>query len=363
MRGFFDPDLHWDEDTGMRTLIGLKLVFVAAAAFLGACRTPVDASPESSGTRMVDTETIRVQIQERGEGPLVLMLHGFPELSHSWRHQLEAFAEAGYRAVAPDMRGFGGTEAPEAVEAYDTVEIAADVVALMDALGEDQAILVGHDWGAFVAWAAVLLYPERFTKLITMSVPYGGRGSTSYLQSMRAAYGENFFYMLYFQEPGVAEAEFDPDPRAVFERFFTSPGQDREAPSITSPRADAGGMLGRMGRSLALPEWLSEADMQHYVETFGRTGFRGGLNYYRNFDRTWERTPHLSGATIDIPVLFLAGEQDLVIRGASTQQLEAMMTPVAKDLSVVLFPGAGHWIQQERADDVNAEVLGFLERD
>ena len=339
----------------------LCLVPQSSSSLSSAPSDPVNpGDPVEPTVRTLETETIRVRVLEQGNGPLVLMLHGFPELAHSWRHQIAALAAAGYRAVAPDMRGYGGSEAPEAVEAYDMVELAADVVALMDALGEERAVLVGHDWGAVVAWNTVLTYPERFTALIAMSVPYGGRGQRSYLTTLREAYGDKFFYMLYFQEPGVAEAELDPDPRALFERFFVSPGQAREAPTITSPLADAGGLLGRMGRATELPGWLTEADMALYVETFQRTGFRGGLNYYRNFDRTFERTPHLAGVKLDVPVLFLAGEQDLVIRGATQDQLEKTMSRVAPDLRVVLYPGVGHWVQQERAAEVNAEMLRFL---
>ena len=312
---------------------------------------------------MIETDTIRMSVTDQGTGPLVVMLHGFPDLSHTWRNQVAALSAAGYRAVAPDMRGYGGTEAPEPIEAYDLVELASDVVALMDALGEEQAVLVGQDWGAVVAWTAVLLYPERFTKLVAMSVPYGLRGETSFLGSLREAYGENFFYVLYFQEPGVAEAELNPDPRAVFERTFFATGQALEPISITDPLASAGGMLGRMGRATELPQWFSEEDMRHYVETFKRTTFRGGLNYYRNFDRSWDRTAHVADTAVEMPVLFLAGDTDLSIGGASKEQLEAMMAPVTRDLKVVLYPGAGHWIQQERADEVNAELLRFLAAD
>ena len=338
----------------------LALALFASIACAGACQAAKDDIPTRPHERMIETETIRMSIRDEGDGPLVLMLHGFPELSHSWRHQVAALSAAGYRAVAPDMRGYGETEAPAAIEAYDLIELAADVVALMDALGEEQAVLVGQDWGAVVAWTTVLLYPERFTKLIALSVPYGLRGETSYLATLREAFGDNFFYVLYFQEPGVAEAEFDPDPRAVFERAFVSPGQGLEPVTITSPRAAAGGWLGRTGRATALPGWFTEADMRHYVETFEQTGFRGGLNYYRNFDRSWERTAHVADTAVEMPVLFLAGALDPSIGGASQQQLEAMMAPVTEDLEVVVYPDTGHWVQQERAAEVNAEVLRFL---
>lgn len=309
---------------------------------------------------MIETDTIRMRILEQGSGPLVLLLHGFPGLSHVWHHQLAALAAAGYHAVAPDMRGYGGTEAPAAVEAYDMFEVSADVIALMDALGEESAVLVGHDWGAFVAWSAALIYPERFRRLVAISVPFSGRGDQPPLEAMRAAAGDNFNYVVYYQEPGVAEAEFDPDPRALFERVFVSPGQELEPPTIQSPAAGAGGLLGRLGRARELPAWFSEADMRLFVETFARTGFRGGLNYYRALDRTFHRSAHLAGATVDLPVLFLGGERDLLLGGASQEDLRAVMAPVVRDLEVVLYPDAGHWVALERAADVNAAILGFL---
>jgi pimeloyl-ACP methyl ester carboxylesterase len=343
-----------------RHVLSVLVAGVYVVACLTSCRAVAAKTPNGSAMRTVETRTIRMSIRDEGAGPLVLMLHGFPELSHSWRHQVNALSAAGYRAVAPDMRGFGNTEAPEAVEAYDLVELAADVVALMDALGEEEAVLVGQDWGAVVAWTTVLLYPERFTKLIALSVPYGLRPEQSVLGSLHDVFGENFYYVLYFQEPGVAEAEFDPDPRAVFERAFVSPGQELEPVTITSPLASAGGWLGRTGRARELPAWFTEADMQHYVETFERTGFRGGLSYYRNFDRSWKRTAHVADTPVAIPVLFLAGAMDPSIGGATREQLKAAMAPVTENLTVVVYPETGHWVQQERAEEVNTEMLRFL---
>lgn len=323
--------------------------------------TPQQLSQEAPTFSFIETNGIRMRVAEQGEGPLVLFLHGFPELWYSWRHQLAAVAQAGYRGVAPDMRGYGETDAPPNIEDYSVLEVCRDVEGILDALGEETAILVSHDWGAAIAWNCVLLSPDRYTGHVAMSVPYGGRGSTSYLQQLRKIYGDNFFYMLYFQEPGVAEAELDPNPTGLLKRFFTSPDTPREAPSITSPKASAGGLLGRIGMPTALPSWLTQEDLDYYVNTFTQTGFRGGLNYYRNFDLNWEQSAPLQGKQIDIPTLFLAGEQDLVIRGQSKEQLEAIMRPFAPNLrDVVLFPNTGHWVQQERADSVNTYLLEFL---
>lgn len=352
-------------DTARSLAIALCLVSCSTAEAITTSDDAPEVTPEVMGDgvleRFVQANGVRLRVSERGEGPAVMLLHGFPELALSWRSQLRGLAEAGYRAIAPDMRGYGESEAPASIDAYDMVTIASDVVGVLDALGEEQCVLVGHDWGAVVAWYAVLLYPERFRGLAALSVPFGGRGSKSPLSAMRDAYGENFFYMLYFQEPGVAEAELDADPRGVFERFFASLGAPREPATITSPRADAGGLLGRIGRPTEPPTWIEPEVFDRFVATFERTGFRGGLNYYRNFDRTWERTADLAGAQIDVPVMFMAGEQDLVIAGRDRASLEAQMRPIAPKLvDVRLFPNTGHWVQQERAGEVNAALLEFL---
>ncbi|MEE9132945.1 MAG: alpha/beta hydrolase [Gemmatimonadota bacterium] len=320
------------------------------------------AAAASSSLSYVRVNGIRVRIAEQGKGPLVLMIHGFPESWYSWRHQLRALAAAGYRAVAPDMRGYGGTDAPAEVEAYDILDLCGDVTGLLDALGEEKAVLVGHDWGAVVAWYCALLEPARFTALVAMSVPWGPRADGPPLPRLRRLYGENFFYMLYFQEPGVAEAELDADPRGLLSRFFTAPDTPREPPRITDPRANAGGLIGRLGAPRELPPWLSQEDLDYYVAEFTRSGFRGGLNYYRNLDRNWELTPQLEGARITVPTLFIAGERDPVIGGRDKAGLERPMRLVAPDLrGVKLIAGAGHWIQQERADEINGLLIQFLQ--
>ncbi len=311
--------------------------------------------------RIIETNGIKMRIAEEGQGPLVLLLHGWPESWYSWRHQLPALAAAGFHAVAPDMRGFGKTDKPPAVGDYDIQHLTADIVGIIDALGEKTAVVVGHDWGAIVAWHCLLLHPGRFTGLVAMSVPYRGRPAESLIDTLKKAYGDNFFYILYFQEPGVAEKEFDADPRGILSRLYLSPGSPREAPTVTDPRRAAGGWIPRLGAPKGLPDWLTQADLDYFVNEFTAAGFRGGINYYRNFTRNWETTPQLAGVKISQPVLFLAGEKDIVIRGASAEQLTALMNNAVTDLrGVKLFPGAGHWIQQERPEDTNAALLGFL---
>jgi pimeloyl-ACP methyl ester carboxylesterase len=326
-----------------------------------AANAPAAATDDKPTLRSVAANGINLRIAEMGKGPLVIFLHGFPESWYSWRHQLPALAKAGYHAVAPDMRGYGKSDKPASVEDYDIQHLTGDVVGLIDALGEKTAVVVGHDWGSIIAWNCLLLHPDRFTGLVAMSVPYGGRAAVSPLETMKKNFGENFYYILYFQEPGVAEAEFDADPRGILSRLYLSPDSPRDPPAVTDPRRVAGGWIPRLGPAKGLPPWLTQADLDYYVNEFKEAGFKGGINYYRNFHRNWETTPQLAGAKIAQPVLFVAGAQDVVIRGASAEQLTATMSPVATDLrGVKLFPGAGHWVQQERSAETNEAIVQFV---
>lgn len=316
---------------------------------------------EEPSLRHVQVNGVRLRIAEMGKGPLVMLVHGWPESWYSWRHQMPALAGAGFRAVAPDMRGYGQSDKPAAVERYDIHHVTGDLVALVDALGEKTAILVGHDWGAIVTWHAMLLHPQRFRALVAMSVPYAGRGSHSLVDTLRAAHGDNFNYILYFQEPGVAEKEFDADPRAILSRLYLSPGSPREQPLVRDSKRVAGGWIPRLGAPKGLPTWLTQKDLDYYVAEFQHAGFRGGINYYRNLQRNWDTTPQLADAKITAPVLFLAGDKDVVIRGASAQSLETAMRPAVPGLkSVKLIPDTGHWVQQERPVETNALMLEFL---
>src|SRR5436190_6841218 len=320
------------------------------------------ASPMRGVTlRMVKVNGVTLRIAEAGKGPLVLLVHGWPESWYSWRNQIPALAAAGYHVVAPDMRGYGASDRPAAVSDYDIVHTTGDVAALVEALGEKKAALVGHDWGAIVAWNAMLLHPDKFTRLAALSVPYGGRGPTKPTEGMRRAYGDNFYYILYFQEPVVAEKEFDANPRAILTQLYTSPETPLSPPTVTDPKRSAGGWIGRMGLPTAPQPWLSAADLDYYIAQFSHAGFAGGINYYRNFDRNWEITPQLTGATIAAPVMFLAGEKDIVIAGRNAEALTTSMKRVATDFrGVTLLPGAGHWVQQERPAEVNRALIEFL---
>ena len=324
----------------------------------------VSSEPPVAGVtfRFVHSNGIKLRIAEAGTGPLVLMAHGWPESWYSWRHQITMLADAGYHVVAPDMRGYGESDKPVDVDDYDIIHVAGDLVGILDALGEETAILVGHDWGAIVAWSTVLLHPSRFTALIAMSVPYGGRVAQSPIQSWRETFGENFFYILYHNEPGgVAEAEYDSDPRGLISRLYLSPGAARQPATITDAHRSAGGWIGRLGAAKELPDWLRQEDLDYVVSQFENAGFRGGMNYYRNFHRNWEITEHLEGATIKVPVLFIAGSLDSVIAGADEERLTATISRAADDLrGVILIPDIGHWVQQEAPEEVNQAISDFL---
>jgi len=213
-----------------------------------------------------------------------------------------------------------------------------------------------------VAWNTVLMHPERFTALIAMSVPYGGRAAQSPLESWKAAFGDNFYYILYHNEPGgVAEKEYDSDPRGLLSGLYLSPDSPRQPRTITDPKRSAGGWIGRLGAPIGMPDWLLKEDLDYIVSQFENAGFRGGVNYYRNFHRNWEITAHLEGVKVRVPTLFIAGAKDVVIGGAGQEQLTRSMSRVVEDLhGVVLIPEVGHWVQQEAPEEVSQAMLDFL---
>ena len=324
----------------------------------------MDATPiDEVSFRFIEANGIRMRIAEAGgSGPLILLALGWPESWYNWRHQITYFANAGYRVVAPDMRGYGKTEAPEAVDEYDIRNLTGDMVGILDTLNEETAVMVGHDWGAIVAWHAVLIPPDRFSALVAMSVPYGRRPPVSPMMGWRNTFKDNFFYILYHNEAGgVAESEYDSDPLGLISRLYLSPQSPRQAPEVTEPARSAGGFIGRLGAPTGLPDWLTQADLDYVVTVFESSGFRGGVNYYRNFQRNWEITEDLSNTKVEVPTLFVAGEQDVVIAGASKEQLTGSMGRAVDDLrDVVLLPGIGHWVQQEAPDEVNQIMSDFL---
>lgn len=303
--------------------------------------------------RDVTANGIRIRIAEQGQGPLVLLCHGWPELGFSWRHQIPALVAAGYRVVAPDMRGFGNTDAPNEIDAYNILQLVGDVVGLVSALGETQSFLIGHDWGATVTWAAAMMRPDLFPAIAVLSVPRRARGPARPLDILRRQGIQNFYWQ-YFQSPGVAEAEFERDVAYTLRSAFGG--------GITSLFVDPKhGFLGDPSTPRSLPPWMSEEELAVFVEAFTRTGFRGGLNWYRNMDRNWELTAPWHGALIHQPTVFIAGSRDGVIDSAMGQaamkELPAIVPGLKRQL---IFEGAGHWVQQERSQEVNAALIGFL---
>jgi pimeloyl-ACP methyl ester carboxylesterase len=317
--------------------------------------------------RFVETNGIRTHVAEAGAGPLVVLCHGFPESWYSWRHQLPALAEAGFHAVAPDMRGYGQSDRPDAIDQYTLLHLVGDMVGLIDALGAEDAVIAGHDWGAPVAWHAALLRPDRFRAAIGLSVPFRPRGSVRPTTVMPQT-DDALFYQLYFQEPGIAEAEFERDPRVSLRTILYSASGDAPRRDWGGAAEGAVGMVSRQGGFLsgmlnpvALPGWLSEADIDFYAGEFARSGFRGGLNWYRNIDRNWELLAPFTGGRVTVPALYIAGDRDLVVAFRGMEQLLANLTNFIPQLRQrIMLPGCGHWTQQERPAEVNAAMIDFL---
>jgi pimeloyl-ACP methyl ester carboxylesterase len=310
--------------------------------------------------RDVSANGIRIHFAEQGAGPLVLLCHGFPEGWYSWRDQLAALAAAGYHAVAPDMRGYGRTEAPPEISSYNILDIVGDVVGLVTALGEKQAIIIGHDWGANIAWHAALFRPDVFPAVAALSVPFRQRGPAPPLSMLRKA-GQLNHYWFHFQEPGVAEAQFERNPRASLRRMLYSISGDapRETRELTLQPGE--GWLANTLDPEHLPAWLTEADLDHMAAEFSRSGFRGGLNWYRNIDRNWELTAPWAGASIHQPAMFLAGSLDPIITSSSgAAAVQALPRSVPGLRRTLLVDGAGHFIQQERPQIVNEALIEFL---
>jgi pimeloyl-ACP methyl ester carboxylesterase len=319
--------------------------------------------------RIVETNGIRMHLAEQGTGPLVVLCHGFPESWYSWRHQLEALAEAGFQVVAPDMRGYGETDRPDEIENYTLLHLVGDMVGLLDALGAETAVIAGHDWGAPEAWYAALLRPDRFRGVIGLSVPFLPRRPVRPTTVMPQN-DDAIFYQLYFQTPGVAEAEFERDPRLTVRALLYSGSGDAPRGDDIGAAASAvemvprqGGFLTRMLNPATLPSWLTEADVDFYAGEFARTGFRGGLNWYRNIDRNWEILAPFAGARVMVPALYVAGDRDLVVAFRGMDQLIPNLSKFVPQLrATIMLSGCGHWTQQERAPEVNAVMIDFLRR-
>jgi pimeloyl-ACP methyl ester carboxylesterase len=344
---------------------------VGAAAVTAVSQSvPIYAQPIGGiAHRTVQANGINLHFAEQGEGPLVVLCHGFPELWYSWRYQLPALSAAGFHAVAVDMRGYGQSDRPEAIDQYTLLHLVGDMVGLLDALGAQQAVIAGHDWGAPVAWHAALLRPDRFRAVISLSVPFLSR-SVVYFNptnapptSVMPRRDDAVFYQLYNQQPGVAEADYERDVRETFLRWADPP------PPLPDKASGPVNMVPREGRRFptgrptpaTLPAWLKEADIDFYVSEFKRTGFRGGLNYYRNIDRNWELLAPFAGAKITVPALYIVGDRDGVPAFPGMDQAIANMANDVPQLhGKIILPACGHRTQQERASEVNAAMIDFL---
>jgi pimeloyl-ACP methyl ester carboxylesterase len=321
----------------------------------------VDSAMPKVTHRMIETNGIRLHVAEQGEGPLIILCHGFPECWYSWRHQLRALAEAGFRAVAPDLRGYGRSDRPEEVEKYTLLHYVGDIVGLVDAFGVKQAVIAGHDVGAPVAWQAALLRPDRFQGVIALGPPFRPRafGGSAPPTTLMPRNENAVFYQLYLQTP-EAEAALGRDMRRAFRSQFYSLSGDMP------PSAGGGfaaGMVPRKGFSLtdpaSLPAWITESDIDVYVAEFTRSGFRGPLSWWRNIDRSWELMAAFDGAAVTVPALYIAGDRDFVVT-VFQQSIAKQSELVPKLRPAIMLPGCGHWTQQERAAEVSAAMIDFL---
>ena len=323
----------------------------------------------------IETNGIRIHVVTQGEGPVVLFCHGFPGLWYSWRHQLPVVAEAGFRAIAIDMRGYGRTDRPLHASEYGNQTIVADLTGVLDALGEERAVFVGHDFGAQAAWAAALHAPERVRGVVSLAVPYGvgfakpkeARGRGHKPSDTYAAIAKNhFLHMHYFQKVGAAEAELGNNARLFLRRIYWALSARGSLLDFKNFPAEGTGYLDVLAdpkEPMPWP-WLSEEDLDYLVDEYTRPGldtaFIGGLNSYRAMDVNWEHDPDYGRAKIEHPALFLCGEKDPVLQIITPKTLETMPTRVPNLQGTDLIPNAGHFAQQEQPQAVNKALLTFL---
>lgn len=317
--------------------------------------------------RLIETNTIKMNVIDEGRGPTVLLCHGFPETSYAWRHQIDAIARAGFRVIAPDMRGYGGSDRPEAVDEYSVFHIVGDMIALLDAVNESHALIVGNDWGATVAWQAAQMRPDRFRGVVALSVPLMGRTPMPPTRIFPQT-DDAQLYALYFQQTGLPEAELERDIRRTLRKLFFAASGDAGPRQPGDATPNPFGMVSRRNGLLAplpdpkkLPPWITEADLDIYTKAFTQSGFQGGLNYYRNLDRNWQLQASLSGIKVEVPALFIAGERDtgLHIPGM-TEIIKAMPTLASRVREPLIVKGGGHWLPQECPDEISAAIVDFV---
>ncbi|WCJ23460.1 alpha/beta-Hydrolases superfamily protein [Euphorbia peplus] len=314
--------------------------------------------------RTLKINGINIHLAEIGpsNGPIILFIHGFPELWYSWRHQMVALAAQGYRAVAPDMRGFGDTDAPQDKESYTCLHIVGDLVGIIDAVApaEQKVFVVGHDWGAYMAWMLCLFRPDRVRALVNLSVSFPARNPKMKITTvLKAVYGEDY-YMCRIQNPGEVEAEFaELGTERIIKEFLTY----RHPGPLFLPK---GQCFSRSPDSpLVLPSWLSEEEVQYFTSKFEKTGFTGGLNYYRNLDLNWELTAPWTGAQVKVPVKFIVGDQDLTYNSLNNKdyiEKGAFKKNVPFLQEVVVMEGVAHFIQQEKPTEISNHISDFFQK-
>ncbi|MYZ41670.1 alpha/beta fold hydrolase [Schauerella aestuarii] len=317
--------------------------------------------------RHIDAAGVRMHILEQGEGPLVLLCHGFPETSYAWRHQLTALAEAGNHAVAPDMRGYGSTESPGDPSLYTLDQHVGDLIGIMDALKVNTAVVVGSDWGGTIAWHAALTRPDRFSAVAVLGTPMMDR-APALPTSLFPQTDDALFYTLYFQTPGVAELEFESDVACTLRKIYWAASGDAgprlEGDGTPNPFgmvSRTAGLLGPLPDPDRCPAWLTETDLERFVQAFSHSGFKGGLNYYRALDANWLLQRATKGQSITVPALFLIGERDTGLRIPGMQDIiHAMPTLVPQLRPPIVLPECGHWAAQEQPEAVNAALIAFI---
>ena len=303
----------------------------------------------------VRTNGISMHVAEAGEGFPIVFCHGWPELWYSWRYQLRAMSDAGFRAIAPDMRGYGGTDAPADSAQYRTSVICADIAGLLDALEIEKAVIVGHDWGGYHIWQFGLRYPERTERLVGLNTPYNPPGPIPPTQALHAVFGEGDrgYYMLYNQKPGQPEAEFEADIRGNLAKVMHGAGRGEDLWKMATLGGDGSGMYTRIepGGTLLTPD-----DLEVYAAAFEKTGSRGSFNWYRAMDLNWEDARALPDQHIHVPAMMITAENDMILR----PEAAAPMREWIDDLRIEHIKRCSHWTQQEKPDEVNALLLDYL---
>lgn len=310
--------------------------------------------------QLLDVNGITLSLYSAGaeDARPLWLLHGFPECWHSWRKQIEPLAAAGYRIFVPEMRGYGQSSAPREPAAYDLITLCDDIRSAMDALGQDQACVIGHDWGAPIAWHLALLEPQRVRAVVGMAVPFAGRPKQPAIDIIRQLYADRFHYILHFQQPGVAEREMDADIARTLRMMMHNTSAAVPKDFFLQEKPAGAGLFDGMQDPAELPDWCDPEAFSEYQRTFAGRGFYGALNWYRNFERSWQRTEALAGQRIEQPAMFLLGDKDPV--GTLEAYTLKQMPKLVPNLQQHVLEGCGHWIQNEQAERVNQLLLAFL---